>query len=72
MLLSETKNIKMIFESIQRVRGHGSCGLVSICNQIIIRPGEEIVDTDGAGHVLNGACNLHRSISIHKKPALKT
>ena len=46
--------------------------LVSICNEIIIRPGEEIADTDGAGHVLNGACNLHRSISIHKKRALKT
>ena len=46
--------------------------LVSICNQIIIRPREEIADTDGVGHVLNGACNLHRSISIHKKCAPKT
>ena len=46
--------------------------LVSICNQIIIRPSEEIADTNGVGHVLNGACDLHRSISIHKKRAPKT
>ena len=45
---------------------------VSICNQIIIRPREEIADTDSAGHVLNGACDLHRSISTHKKRATKT
>ena len=45
---------------------------VSICYQIIIRLGEEISDTDGAEHVLNGACDLYRSISIYKKRALKT
>ena len=45
---------------------------VSICYQIINRPGEEIAATDGAEHVLNGACDLHRSISIYKKRALKT
>ena len=45
---------------------------VSICYQIIIRLGEEIAATDGAEHVLNGACDLHRSISIYKKRALKT
>ena len=49
------------------------CGIdVSICYQIIIRLGEEISDMDGAEHVLNGACDLHRSISIYKKRALKT
>ena len=45
---------------------------VSICYQIIIRLGEEISDTDGAEHVLNGACDVCRSISIYKKRALKT
>ena len=48
------------------------CIDVSICYQIINRPGEEIAATDGAEHVLNGACDLHRSISIYKKRALKT
>ena len=30
------------------------------------------MDTDGAGHVLNGVCDLHRSISIHKMCTPKT
>ena len=45
---------------------------ISICDQIIIKLGEEISNTDVAKHVLNGACDLYRSISIYKKRALKT
>ena len=46
--------------------------LISICNQIINRYGEEIVDTNGAGHVLNGMCDMHRQSLSTKNACLKT
>ncbi len=36
--------------------------LVTICYQIIKRPGEGIAGRDGAGWICDGACDLHRQI----------
>ena len=41
--------------------------LVSNCNQIIMRLGEEIVVMDNVGHVSNGMCYLRLRIIIQKK-----
>ena len=45
---------------------------VSIFYQIIRRLGEETTIIDGAGHILNGMCDHHCLISIHKNCAPET
>ena len=45
--------------------------LVSIMTQIIKRAGKGIAATDGAGRLEEGACDLHRQISIRKSARKK-
>ena len=45
--------------------------LVAILHQIIKRAGEGIAATDGAGRLEEGACDLHRQISIRKSARKK-
>ena len=44
---------------------------MSIMTQIIKRPSEGIAATDGAGRSEEGACDLHRQISIRKSARKK-
>ena len=48
------------------------CDVSIVMQQIINRAGEGIADTDGAGHSIDGVCNLHRPFWTIIKRATKT